>query len=80
MEQALTASLDKIPKWAKFNVYASSDGTSFAPFFESGAVPVTEENSHVAIEKIKTHTPFTGGMLLPSPFICVVCNFCLVIR
>lgn len=68
MEQVLTASMEKIPKWANFNVWACFDNSTFAPIFEAGAVPATEESFQTAIAKIKSYVPFTGGTLpLPLP-------------
>ena len=75
VEQILTASMEKIPKWAKFNVWASFDGSTFAPIFESGAVAATEENFQQAVSKIKSYVPFIGGMSPPflSTHIFSVC-------
>lgn len=61
IDDMLSASLEKIPKWAHFNVWASFDGTSFAPIFESGAVPVSEENFQTATAKVKSfRVPYAG--------------------
>jgi serine/threonine protein phosphatase PrpC len=61
VEQVLATSLEKVPKWANFNVWASfDDGSKFTPIFESGAVVATEENFQIATAKIKSYIPFTG--------------------